>query len=433
MVCMKVLIATVGTRGDVQPYLSLAIGLKAAGHEVTMCTCPRFSSFIDEQGIAYSHLDDGLLQLLESEAGRSMFQNLSGVLGVLRTIPKVLKQVGPVHRKMVADAWTAVESVDPDVIVYHPKMFCVPAFAALRNIPAVSALLYPMQVPTGETPFFGMPRLPLGRNYNRSTYHLVNSLTRFGTRAYLREWRAKYDKTGRTKSSGPIQTSTGDPIPVIHGYSASVCPKPCDWPDFASVTGYWFMPDYPGWSPSPELSEFLDRTGPPIVYVGFGSMAGTTPRNTTSTIMSAIEKADVRAVVATGWGGLALTDLPPTVHMLESVPHDWLFPKMAAVVHHGGAGTTAAGLRAGCPTVICPFGLDQPFWGRRVAELGVGAAPISQRRLTANLLSAAIVRATQDESIHEAAKRIGAAIRQEDGISRAVNIIERVVVQTATR
>ena len=175
-----------------------------------------------------------------------------------------------------------------------------------------------------------------------------------------------------------------------------------------------------------KLREFL-RAGPPPVYVGFGSIAGRNPAQTTQTVVGALERAGQRGVLSSGWGGLEAARLPGTVFKLDAAPHDLLFPHMAAVVHHGGAGTTAAGLRAGKPTVVCPFFGDQPFWGARVAALGVGPAPIPQRRLTAENLAAAIRRAVTDTEMQGRAYELGVKLRAEDGVGRAVQFIETYV------
>jgi sterol 3beta-glucosyltransferase len=423
---MRVLIATIGTRGDVQPYVALAIGLKAAGHQVTICTCPQFREFVSEHGIGFESLEDGLLKLLESNTGRELLENLNGVFGVLRTIPRVLKQVGPIHRRMVDDCWAAVTNNDPDIIIYHPKMFCVPAFAAVRNIPAILAMLCPMHVPTGDSPMFGKS---MGRFYNRCTYQLVHKLTKLGTKSYLRSWRSEFDLVGISRDSSTTHILAGKPIPVMHAHSQFVCPRPSDWPEYASVTGYWFLPlELPNntvWEAPRELSEFLD-SGQPPVYFGFGSMAGSDPSKLTQIILAAVKKTGVRAIISTGWGGVIAVKNSPTIHVLESAPHEWLFPKMAAVVHHGGAGTTAAGLRAACPTIICPYGLDQPFWGRRVAELGVGVAPIPQKKLNDRLLADAINSVMTDASYRNAAIKIAESIKTENGIANAIKAIEKI-------
>jgi sterol 3beta-glucosyltransferase len=170
------------------------------------------------------------------------------------------------------------------------------------------------------------------------------------------------------------------------------------------------------------LVEFL-QAGPPPAYVGFGSMFMNGGRRKTEIILNALKLARQRAALATGWGELTAEDAPEGIFVLDAVPHDWLFPRVAAVVHHGGAGTTGAALRAGKPAVICPFVGDQPFWGRRVAALGAGPPPIPQRKLTAERLAAAIRSAVADGEMRQRAASLGEAIRAEDGVGRAVAMI----------
>jgi sterol 3beta-glucosyltransferase len=209
----------------------------------------------------------------------------------------------------------------------------------------------------------------------------------------------------------------------LYAYSPVVLPTPADWDRSSVAAGYWFLDRPRSWEPSASLRAFL-IAGPPPVYVGFGSMPSQDAARTTRIVLAALERTGQRGVLATGWGGLAAADLPPSVYLLAEAPHDWLFPQMAAVVHHGGAGTTAAALRAGVPTVICPFFGDQPFWGRRVATLGAGPPPIPQRRLTVDALSAAVRTAVSDPAIRERAAAVGAAIRAEDGVYNAIAAIE---------
>jgi UDP:flavonoid glycosyltransferase YjiC (YdhE family) len=159
------------------------------------------------------------------------------------------------------------------------------------------------------------------------------------------------------------------------------------------------------------------------VYVGFGSMSSRDPQKTGHLVLEALARAQQRAVILCGWGGLQMTDLPPHTIAVDSVPFSWLFPRCAAVVHHGGAGTTAAGLRAGVPSIVIPFFADQPFWGRRVAELGVGPAPIPRKKLTAERLAQAIELAVGDRDMRRRAAELGAKIRAEDGVAQAVAIV----------
>ena len=436
---MRVLILTVGTRGDVHPYLALALGLKAAGHDAVVCTCDRFREWITDRGLAFERLDSGLLELLESDLGRAAFSQLSSPLGALRVLPKVLRKVGPIQRAMVADAWAACQSVTPDLLVYHPKMSSATAFASVLDVPAMLATPIPMLTPTGAFPMAGMPALTRGPRRLREAYHrgghrLGLRLTDWGTRAFQKTWRRKHDPKGLSRGSGPTWTADGRPVPALHAYSRVVCSQPDDWPKSAAVTGNWFLPEEPTWQPPEDLTRFLNAGSPPVC-LGFGSMAGLDTPALTRLVREAVDQAGVRAVLLTGWGGLECGetnhDASDRLFAVDAVPHDWLFPQVSAVVHHGGAGTTAAGLRAGRPSVVCPFGLDQPFWGRRVHALGCGPPPIRQSRLTAEKLADAIRTATTDPEMRRAAASVGEAMRQEDGVSEAVRRIDAVLAEAA--
>jgi sterol 3beta-glucosyltransferase len=427
---MRVLIATIGSRGDLQPYLALARGLVGAGHAVAVCTCPRYRAQVEAQGLVHLPLDEGLVDLLESPLGRAMVGRLDSVVGALRVAARAVREVGPIHRRMVADAWAACETWGPDVVVYHPKLFCMPAFAVRRGIAAVLAPLVPMLVPTATAPFPGLPKLPLGAAYNRATWRLVDGLMRVGTAGYMRAWRRAHDPEGRTRAAGPMRYGPGRPVPVLHGHSAAIWPAPHDWPAHAEVSGAWFL-DAPDTDPAgaapPGLVDFLGAGAPPV-YIGFGSMAGVDPEATTRVVVDAVARAGVRAVLARGWGGIgAVVQDSGLVHLVDEVPHAWLFPRVAAVVHHGGAGTTAAGLRAGRPTLVCPFGLDQPFWGARVQALGVGPAPVPQRRLEAGALAQALADLVENQRYRERAAVVADAIAREGGVAAAVVAIERIV------
>jgi sterol 3beta-glucosyltransferase len=221
-----------------------------------------------------------------------------------------------------------------------------------------------------------------------------------------------------------LKMADGSDIPVLHGHSEAVLPRPDDWPQTAHVTGYWFLDVDVDWTPPAELAAFLGADPPPV-YVGFGSMSGRDPERLARTVVEALQIAGLRGIIATGWGGLEAGDLPETIFAIDEAPHAWLFPRMAAVVHHGGAGTTAAGLRAGKPTIVVPFFADQPFWGSRVHGIGAGPKPIPRRRLTAQSLAAAMREATGSQDMIAAASQIGERIRSEDGVANAVSLIER--------
>jgi UDP:flavonoid glycosyltransferase YjiC (YdhE family) len=211
-------------------------------------------------------------------------------------------------------------------------------------------------------------------------------------------------------------------MPVLYGYSSHVIPKPSDWGEDTHVTGYWFLDPVDEWTPPAALIEFLEA-GPPPVFIGFGSMSSRKPEETTDLIVEAVGRARQRAIILSGWGGLQRSSVPDTVFMVDSVPYPWLFPRVSAVVHHGGAGTTSAGLRAGVPSMVIPFFGDQPFWGQRVAALGVGPEPVPRKKLSVERLAQAIEEAVTDERMGRRAAELGAKIRAEDGIGRAVAVV----------
>jgi UDP:flavonoid glycosyltransferase YjiC (YdhE family) len=216
----------------------------------------------------------------------------------------------------------------------------------------------------------------------------------------------------------------------LYGYSPHLVPKPPDWGDNHHVTGFWFFGATPGWAPPPGLEDFL-AAGPPPVYVGFGSMHNRDAAAVTALVHEALGRAGQRGVLYTGWGGLREVPRSDRVFAVGAVPHDWLFPRVAAAVHHGGAGTVAASLRAGVPSVLVPFMADQPFWARRVFALGAAPPPVPRKRLTAERLTAAIHAAVTDPAIRRNAADLGGKVRAEDGVDRAVEMFERYVGRAA--
>jgi UDP:flavonoid glycosyltransferase YjiC (YdhE family) len=203
-----------------------------------------------------------------------------------------------------------------------------------------------------------------------------------------------------------------------------VISKPSDWHN-THVTGYWFLDAAPDWTPPSDLVDFLQAGSPPV-YIGFGSMGNRNPEETADLVLQALAKTGQRAIMLSGWSGMRKENLPDSAYLIDSIPHSWLFPRVAAVVHHGGAGTTAAGLRAGVPTVIIPFFGDQGFWGQQVADLGVGTEPIPRKQLTAQRLAQAIQTAVTDQMMRQRAAALGAKIREEDGIASAVAVIQEI-------
>lgn len=410
---VKVAILTLGTRGDVQPYVALGAGLRAAGYEVTLATGKGFGGLVEGHRFDYVPLAADLFDLMQSAEGRASLRSPRAAL-------RVLRQLAPTYRRVLDQTWEAARGAN--AIVYHPKVLGGASLAEALGVPGFLTIPIPAFSPTAAFPHPALPWRDLGP-LNRASYGIVNRLLTLSTQGVFNAWR--WEVLGL--SPLPLLAAEVRPGAALtthlYPYSPHVLPTPPDWNERSIATGYWFLDTPAGWRPPPVLANFL-AVGPPPVYVGFGSMAGADPSRLTRLVLAALAAAEQRAVLATGWGGLTAADAPAGVFVTESVPHDWLFPQVAAVVHHGGAGTTAAGLRAGKPTVICPFFGDQPFWGRRVHVLGVGPRPIPQRRLTADRLAAAITAAVGDAAMRARAVRLGGLIRAERGVERAVAVID---------
>jgi UDP:flavonoid glycosyltransferase YjiC (YdhE family) len=327
-------------------------------------------------------------------------------------------------RQRLQDCWQACRDADVIVVSVLPYLFGY-AIAEKLQVPLVRAFYFPVSPTRSYPPDFVPAWLPLGGRLNLAAYGLQRQVLW----QVARPWIARACRDVLGLPSMPIRQPFGELDRkrrlLLYCYSPAVAPPPPDWGDWIEVTGYWFLDRPAQWTPPPALVAFLEK-GPPPVYVGgFGSMTNADPANLARTVVRALTHAGRRAVVLTGWGGLPASELPPEIFSVDWVPFDWLFPRVTAVVHHGGAGTTAAGLRAGAPTLIVPFFLDQFFWGRRVFELGVGPRPIPRRRLQVAPLVAAIEAAATDTGMRSRAAELGRRIRSEDGVGRAVAAFER--------
>ncbi len=407
-----------GTRGDVQPYVTLGLALQARGYRVSIAASEVFASWVDELGLDFLPLSFDIIQMMHTEDAKKWASYGSKPLLGLRWAKRLAAKYASVSAleliNYARDADLAISSVTA-----IPFGDCA---AERYGVKHMAAILFPI-APTGDPRAVAVPFRP-------KTYSRLNWFS-----CWISEWILWWMSKDVLKT---IRAEIGLPpinrqtlvsrlrqIPTIHGISEHVVPRPKDWPPHVHNTGYWFL-DENGWTPPQDLLDFLDADAPPI-YVGFGSMSSAhDPKEITRIIVRALEQTGQRGVLLGGWAGLGEDiPLPPTVYRVDSAPHSWLFPRMAAIVHHGGAGTTAAGLRAGRPNIVVPHLGDQPFWGRRVYELGVGTKPIFIDKLNVKRLAKAIQQAVSDTAMQARAAQLGEQIRRENGVQVAVDIIER--------
>ncbi|MGW5721338.1 glycosyltransferase [Amycolatopsis sp. NPDC003865] len=393
----RVVVIAPGSRGDVHPCVALGRGLAADGDRVRILAAPAFEPLVTRHGLGFGPLSADPGEVLGSEAGKAW--TAGGPLAFLTGLRDVLR---PVLDRMLADVHAGTKTAD---LVLAPTLGFLGTHLPVPNV----ELHYQPSHPTRAFPH---PLLPwaakLGPWGRHLSFTAVDALAGYVLRPELDRWRAG---TLGLPGKRPRRES-----PVLCGFSEAVVPRPPDWPARVHVTGYWFLGAEPGWRPDPRLRDFL-AAGPPPVYVGFGSMPA---EGTFELIRTALRRAGLRGLVA---GAGPESDDLLTV---ADVPHEWLFPRTAAVVHHGGAGTTAAGLRAGVPALVCPVFSDQPYWGGRVYRLGAGPRPLPHKELTAESLTARLRELTANPLFRHGAQYVGARLRHEDGVAHACSVLREV-------
>ena len=411
---MHITLLTYGSRGDFQPFLALALGLQRAGHTVRLAGPGRFAEFATQHNVPFAALagDPEKLSARFNNAG-------TNAVKVVRSIQDYVFEIAP---QVVRDARLAIEGSD---LLVHSFLFTTGAhsFARQLGIPDVSVQTFPMFAPTRDFPNVAMARIPPGM-LSYFSHWLATQIFWYGGNRGYHMLRKQAPADFPAKLFWPFKKVDTRPLsPLLVAVSPSVLPRPRDWrsPHIA-LPGYFFL-DEPAYTPPSALADFL-AAGPVPVCVSFGSMVNKDAEKIGQAVLAALERTHRRGVLLTGWGGWTPEHIPENVLFLESAPHGWLFPRCAAIIHHGGAGTTAAALRSGKPNVVVPFAGDQPFWAKRVAALGAGPHPIPVKQLDAARLAAALEQALGNTSIRQQATAVGEHIRAEDGVGEAVRLIE---------
>ncbi|GAA3232643.1 glycosyltransferase [Actinocorallia longicatena] len=405
---MKALLLTVGSQGDVQPFVALADRLRKGGHEVLLAAPQLFQGLAEAHEIPFAPL--GLDMLKVSDA----IEDAHGVRQFLR-FARALGRIAP----DALDAAHAAARGEFDVVVHHPLLPIGHHLAEFAGARSVVALPTPAALPTRAfpSPVWAMP-VP----FPRASYRMASRLVRSQWGGDLDRWRHEtLDLPRRPGWRDPLLRPGGEPATVLHAFSAHVLPRPNDWPAAAHITGYWNLGAREH-LPGRRLREFLDAGEPPI-FIGFGSTPLKDPQGTAAAVAEAAGRVGARALISGGYKGMRGITSTDRLHVIRSVPHDWLFPRCAAVVHHGGAGTTGTAATCGIPQVITPVGIDQPFWARRMRDLGVAPKAPRLRAISARTLAPALDQVLHDEEIRYRAQDLGRRIRLEDGTGRAVALL----------
>ena len=414
---MRIVILAIGTLGDVLPYIALGTGLKEDGHATVIATHPSFKKTVSDYNLEFTPIEypQGLM------TGTDMLELVDAGGNFLSWMRKLSDLTGPILRRLLDDCWQACQQ--SETIVYSPFGWAGYHIAQKMGIPSYAASLQPISRTRCFPAVWSPVGWRLGGCYNLTTYRAIEQVFWQVFRKATNQWRQEVLELEPIRLNGPFNTPEWKQQPFLYGYSPSIIPRPSDWPEWLHVTGYWFLPSNNDWKPPEELEDFLD-SGPPPVYIGFGSVPIHDQEGVMQIVTESLNRLGKRGILQIGRneGSGRVSD---NIFHAGWVPHEWLFPRMAAIVHHGGASTIANGLRSGVPSVIIPFAWDQPFWGRRIEKLGVGPSPIPRRKLTVDNLAQAITIATSNKQIAVNAAALGSRIRAEDGVARAVDIVSR--------
>lgn len=419
---VHVTIIGIGTRGDVQPLVALAKELAKRGHAVKLASSAAFASLSEGHGFDFVPLGGDV----ESEIRAAAGANLTAARRNPYAATSAFREI--IDRNIVD--WTRTiraAAADSDVIVAAgTAVFFGLGLARALKVPLVQVYLQPV-LPASNVGSPLLPQFPfrLPGFLNHAQYAVAAQLLWQVLRPAVARSERELSGTATVPLLAPLKEIRRADRTILLAYSHHLVPQTERAPNIVT-TGFWTLESDPGWKPAPALVHFL-TAGPPPIYVGFGSMPLRQPKQTARTVLAAARSLGARIILDAGWSAMDASDLRDDAIMVKNIPHDWLFERVAAVVHHGGAGTTAAALRAGRPSVVVPFILDQFFWAERVHALHAAPPALSSERLGERRLTAALKDVTGNSGLRENARHLGQLVRSEGGVALAAERIERAV------
>lgn len=410
---MKITILTYGSRGDVQPFIALARGLQKNGHQVKLAAPHRFADFVAAYGVPFVPLagDPEEISKRFTDAGHNALKMVSAIRDYVNSIALDVSRA----------AFAACDDAD---LIIHSFLFTTGghSLAYMRGIPDISIQTFPIFAPTRTYPPVALSSLPPGL-LSYFGHWLNTQIFWYGGNSGYNQQRKQHPDIFSFDLFWPFdEKPPRRATPLLFAVSPTVLPPAPDSVNRADVVGYFFLDSPADYQPPAELTRFLEA-GPAPVCVTFGSMIHRASSRIADSVLDAIRTTGQRAIILTGWDGWMGRDSSDDVLFLESAPHDWLLPRCNAVIHHGGAGTTAAGLRAGIPNIVIPFAGDQAFWGKRVQVIGAGPRPINVKELTAARLASVLAEA-EESALRSRAQLVGRAIRSEAGVGEAVRVVK---------
>ncbi|WP_096200215.1 glycosyltransferase [Bacillus sp. FJAT-45350] len=416
---MKITILTLGSRGDVQPYVALAKELIKNHHEVVICTGATFKGFIEENGISFHTASADLMAIMESEEGSRVFNGGSFNLFKMMKFSKVV--ITPAYRRSMDDFYQA--SQEAELIIYHPKALGAVDIALHYNIPCICLPPVPIMYPTTEFPNFAVsPNKNLGPVLNRLSYKVV-TLSELPFIKQINDFREKTLRLPKRKAGLYTYEMNDTPIPILYPISPFLFKEVDSWKERVFLSGFFFL-DLEKETLSNEIEEFLKKDKKPIV-VSFSSMPLKNPSSFKQKLIKALKETDNRAIVLTGTSGMKFNH-EEDILAIEKAPHRLLFKRAKGIIHHGGVGTMSEALLSGVPQLIMPFTVDQPFWAYKLYKKRYSIKPLREKNLKVSDLVHALEQMESKDYIKNA-QNVKNVINSENGLQRAVKYIENVL------
>jgi sterol 3beta-glucosyltransferase len=415
----RIFIGATGSRGDIEPMIALSKALSNGGYDVLLGAPPDYADWIASHGVAFHSVGVSVRGFMDEFAGAIAGNTF------LRQLADAKYE--PVFRLQYEDLLRGSEGAD--LLIFSAMLSGMTCIAEARNIPAMGALLAPMLTTADFAPPM-QGRFSYGGFLNRLSHKGVDLALYTVFRPWWNKMRRQMLGLKPTGRFHNYRSVNGEPAPLLFAFSEASIPRPRDWPDYAIITGNWLLDDGEDWTPPAELAAFLEA-GPPPLYIGFGSMPLGRAEGKASALKEALRLTGQRAIIARGWGAWdpdAFASLGAQVHAIYAAPHRKLFPLIAGVVHHGGAGTTAATMRAGRPALVTPLMLDQFFFANLVARHGCGPAPLPVAKWRADILAKRLLELTSVQDYATRAQVLAARMAAEDGLARAVDAVRDLIV-----
>ena len=410
---MNITMLSVGSIGDVLPLIQLGKELQKRKHRIKIAAFPQFGSTVIREGLAFFPLD--------GDAETMIASIMKPDTSALTYLPRLLKNIHSVIPGLIRSMQESCSDADAMICNFFGTVYY--SIAELFGLPCVQINFFPVN-PTRDMPMSSVRNQHLGSYANIASYKLGFLMISMIEKYYLSDWRKESHLSSGKIRTGPAASVGSHDVPILYAISPSLLPRPAEWGSNIHITGFLFDESPCAWVPPTRLADFMTEGAPPV-YIGFGSMNAGNMNRLLTVVLRAVRTSGIRAVINLGHTG---RDFPSTQRVLftkDFIPHDWLFPRVSAVIHHGGLGTTASGLRYGRPTLVIPFAGDQPFWGSLVYKSGCGPKPIPRDKLNVRNLTRGILELLSRPRYAVNAQALAAQISREHGTAAAADLAEK--------